>query len=583
MEANSQSLGDLMSSVATAAQQPGVSVVSMSWGFTEGQDVLAADEAAYDPDLTTPAGHQPVAFVASTGDFGSADPEYPAFSPNVVAVGGTTLNLNGDSSYNSETGWGYYSNGAGAFIGSGGGVSLYEPQPSYQAAVQSTGFRTTPDVSFVADPNTGAWIADTYNLPGDNPWEVVGGTSLSAPSWAGLLAVADQGRVAAGESTLSSDGGTTAQQALYSAPAGAFNSITSGTNGAYSAAAGYNLVTGLGTPVAGQLIPSLVAYNGTSAVNATATPGQGGSGSGSGNTNVVFNVFNALTAGTSMGHGMAGGGSQSAASGGTTRVPVSPIVSGPSTTDITRDRAPLAGTAGNPVDVASAGSLPGIPAALAFADSNAYPIAGAGQVLQGLALPRRRRSPPRSRETPAARSALAATAMTSCLAATAATSRSAASARQPPRQRPPALPVRLTRSRPETLPPAPAISAPPSWRSSPRWTRPTMCRGMPSRTGRPEANRPLACAESRNSMTATSQPHSRARFASGSAPCHPPGIHVASRSPKAVPINSGRSNSTARRTVSRLAAPAPRDRRRPRASAMTPRRANPSTSSWRRS
>ena len=98
-----------MAGVATAASQPGVSVVSMSWGFAEGQAVFASDEAAYDSVLTFPG----VTFVASTGDYGAADPEYPAFSPNVVAVGGTSLSLNADSSYNSETGWGYYSELAG--------------------------------------------------------------------------------------------------------------------------------------------------------------------------------------------------------------------------------------------------------------------------------------------------------------------------------------------------------------------------------------------------------------------------------------------------------------------------------------
>ena len=158
VEANSQSLSDLMASVVTAANQPGVSVVSMSWGFAEGQAVFAQDEALYDGDFTTPAGHQGVTFVASTGDYGTADPEYPAFSPNVVAVGGTSLYLNADNSYNSETGWGYFSNSAGTLIGSGGGTSLYEPEPTYQQGVQSTGFRSTPDVSFVADPGTGAWI-----------------------------------------------------------------------------------------------------------------------------------------------------------------------------------------------------------------------------------------------------------------------------------------------------------------------------------------------------------------------------------------------------------------------------------------
>jgi hypothetical protein len=294
VEANSQSLADLMASVATAAQQPGVSVVSMSWGFPEGQAVLAQDEALYDADLTTPAGHTPVTFVASTGDYGTNDPEYPSFSPNVVAVGGTSLYLNADNSYKNETGWGYFSSQFNAFIGSGGGASLYEPQPAYQAGVQSTGFRTTPDVSFVADPGTGAWIADPYNLPADNPWEVVGGTSLSAPAWAGLMALADQGRVATGEATLSSNGGVSAQQGLYHLSAADFNEITSGTNGGYTATAGYNLVTGLGTPVASRLVPDLIAFQQSSPVNATVQAAGGASGSG-GATADSFNVFNALS------------------------------------------------------------------------------------------------------------------------------------------------------------------------------------------------------------------------------------------------------------------------------------------------
>ena len=204
VEANSQSLSDLMAGVATAASQPGVSVVSMSWGFAEGQAVFAQDEATYDPVFDVPG----VTFVASTGDYGAADPEYPAFSPNVVAVGGTTLTLNGDGSYNSETGWGYQSASLGTFIGSGGGISLYEPEPSYQQGVQSTGDRTTPDVSLDADPATGAWVADLYNLPTDDPFEEVGGTSLSAPAWAGLLLLVNQARAEASQPALDSTGPT---------------------------------------------------------------------------------------------------------------------------------------------------------------------------------------------------------------------------------------------------------------------------------------------------------------------------------------------------------------------------------------
>jgi subtilase family serine protease len=255
-----------MASVATAARQPGVSVVSMSWGFPEGQAVFAADEAAYDTVFNVSG----VTFVASTGDYGAADPEYPAFSPNVVAVGGTSLTLSADGSYDSETGWGYDSSSAGAFIGSGGGLSLYEPEPAYQQGVQSTGSRTTPDVSLVADPGTGAWIADPYNLDPSNPFEIVGGTSLSAPAWAGLVALVDQGRAAAGNSPLNSTSPTDTQQALYDLPQSDFNAITSGTNG-YTATAGYNLVTGLGTPVTNLLVPDLIAYQGAGATNSGST------------------------------------------------------------------------------------------------------------------------------------------------------------------------------------------------------------------------------------------------------------------------------------------------------------------------
>ncbi len=257
VEANSQSLSDLMAAVATAASRPGVSVVSMSWGFAEGQSVLAADEATYDGVFNVPG----VTFVASTGDHGAAAPQYPAFSPNVVAVGGTSLTINADGSYNSETGFGYQSTALGTFIGSGGGISLYEPEPAYQEGVQSTGRRTIPDVALVADPATGAWIADPYKLPGDDPFEVAGGTSLSAPCWAGLVALANQGRGAADEPTLDSSSPTDTLQALYSLPQSDYNIIGSGSNG-YAAAAGYNLVTGLGSPVADLLVPDLVAYQG---------------------------------------------------------------------------------------------------------------------------------------------------------------------------------------------------------------------------------------------------------------------------------------------------------------------------------
>ncbi len=272
----------------------------MSWGFPEGQSVFAADEANYDSVFNVPG----VTFLASTGDYGVSDPQYPAFSPNVVAVGGTTLNLNADNSYNSETGWGYYSDSLGTSIGSGGGLSLYEPEPSYQEGVQSTGSRTTPDVSMVADPATGAWIADPYNLSADSPFEVVGGTSLSAPAFAGLVALVNQGRAAAGEATLNSSSPTETQQALYSLPQADYNSITTGSNG-YTANAGYNLVTGLGTPVANLLVPDLIDYQGPGTSYAGPTVGYlqdatlaGTWVGGGGATSNTFSVFNAITLGS---------------------------------------------------------------------------------------------------------------------------------------------------------------------------------------------------------------------------------------------------------------------------------------------
>ena len=151
----------------------------------------------------------------------------------------------------------------------------------------------------VADPATGAWIADPYNLDPSSPFEVVGGTSLSSPAWAGLVALVNQGRVAAGESTLNSSGPTEAQQALYSLPQSDYNVISSGNNG-YSANPGYNLVTGLGTPVANRLVPDLVAYQGpgTTYSGPTVGPLQDATLSNTGTTGGgamdVFSVFDAL-------------------------------------------------------------------------------------------------------------------------------------------------------------------------------------------------------------------------------------------------------------------------------------------------
>jgi hypothetical protein len=257
------SLNDLFAGAKTAAGLPGVSVVSMSFTAADpnGTPVEFSGENVFDSNFTTPYGHQGVTFLGSTGDLGSPG-GYPAYSPNVVAVGGTTLALNPlDNSITSETGWSRGSDTFNPVGASGGGTSQFEPEPPYQQNAQSTGNRTIPDVAFDADPNSGVAIYDSYNNGSTNPWEQIGGTSLSAPCWAGLIAIVNQGRALAGSATLNSSlNPTQTMSALYNLPAADFHDITNGSNGDFSAGPGYDEVTGLGTPVANLLVADLVAY-----------------------------------------------------------------------------------------------------------------------------------------------------------------------------------------------------------------------------------------------------------------------------------------------------------------------------------
>src|SRR5271157_3127944 len=197
VEAPSATLSGLLSAVNYARYQPGVSVVSMSWGTTE-----FWGESAYDSIFTTPAGHAGVTFVAASGDSGAWDgPMYPAVSPNVLAVGGTSLTLAANSTYGSETGW---SESTGGFSGFDSDWQIYEPEPTYQtatlqAAGLSYGVRASPDVSFNADPNTGVAVYDSIPYSDQSGWFQIGGTSAAAPAWAALVAIADQGLTAGGK------------------------------------------------------------------------------------------------------------------------------------------------------------------------------------------------------------------------------------------------------------------------------------------------------------------------------------------------------------------------------------------------
>jgi subtilase family serine protease len=245
VEANSGRDGDLYPAALEAASTSGVSVVSMS--YTRVELGLDPDEEGY---YTTPTGHSGVTFVAAAGD--SAGPNHPANSVNVVGVGGTSLTLGANNAYQSETVW---NNQYGT---TGGGTSQYEPEPDYQSAVQNTGFRTTPDVAYDADPLTGFEIYVTVN--GVSEKGSIGGTSAGAPQWAALFAIADQGRALNGLDSLDGPSQTLPMlYALVGTPlySQAFHDITTGTNGEYSAGSGYDETTGLGSPQANVLVQYL--------------------------------------------------------------------------------------------------------------------------------------------------------------------------------------------------------------------------------------------------------------------------------------------------------------------------------------
>jgi hypothetical protein len=248
---------DLTAAVNWARQQPGVSVVSMSWGSQE-----TAGDHAYDSIFTTPAGHAGVTFVASSGDSSAwTNPqrtqvgvEWPASDPTVLSVGGTSLQVTSSGGYLGELAW----------TGGGGGYSRVYGEPSYQRGVQNTGVRTVPDVSYDADPNTGVPI---YSSSAGG-WLVTGGTSAAAPQWAGLVALADQGRALVGLGPL--DGASQTIPSLYRFPSD-LRDVTSGSNG-FSATRGYDLATGLGTPIAVKIVGDLAFHAISSNVTASSVP-----------------------------------------------------------------------------------------------------------------------------------------------------------------------------------------------------------------------------------------------------------------------------------------------------------------------
>ena len=250
VEAASNSMVNLLAGVDKAVSL-GANVVSMSWGGAESSGEIANDNHFSVAN---------VAFVASSGDSG-APAQYPAVSPYVVGVGGTSLTLDVKNNITAETGW----------PSSGGGISAYEPRPSYQPTTYTNGSTTgivltnrgEPDVAYDADLNSGISVFDTFGYTPLNSnttatgWFRCSGTSCGAPQWAAIIALADQIRTGSGAGQLSS---TAVLNALY-ANSGDFRDIVSGTSTGtpnYTAGSGYDLVTGLGSPRVPLVVTSLV-------------------------------------------------------------------------------------------------------------------------------------------------------------------------------------------------------------------------------------------------------------------------------------------------------------------------------------
>lgn len=244
-------------------------IISQSWATTEntlfttqpGLKVLHNFEAFYKE-----ADSKGFTIFASSGDSGVANPDvngniypfptvnYPASSPYVTAVGGTSLFADTQGNYQGENGW----------SGSGGGVSQYFKEPAYEqglpGSIQQTlnGYRGLPDISYNANPGTAILYYGSF-LPGQSGYYFVGGTSEGSPQWAGIMADADQ---FAGHPL------GLINPALYALGEGSqynslFHDIVTGNNSndgiqGYNAGTGWDFVTGWGSPDAAQLIHALV-------------------------------------------------------------------------------------------------------------------------------------------------------------------------------------------------------------------------------------------------------------------------------------------------------------------------------------
>jgi subtilase family serine protease len=227
VEAKTQSGINLLNAVDYAASQKDVTAISMSWGGPE-----FSDETFYDAHFPSSSD---IAFFASSGDKGSGT-SWPAASPNVIGIGGTSLELTSSGTLIAESAW----------QGSGGGASLYEKEPSYQKTYdipRAGGMRAIPDIAYNADPKSGYSVYATTGsgAKAKGGWYVAGGTSAGAPQWAAIRALGGSASLA--KFYEDKDSSSTLKY---------FRDITSGANGTCKyyceARKRYDYVTGLGTP-----------------------------------------------------------------------------------------------------------------------------------------------------------------------------------------------------------------------------------------------------------------------------------------------------------------------------------------------
>lgn len=288
-----QGFPQMMNAVQYVVDHHLADVISMSLGAGEGTfngtaSLLNLRKALIDAQTNH------VTVLASSGDGGTSNAlktptknpnlipypsvGWPASDPLVTAVGGTYLCTNpvtgigvdsADPPSNCQSNPGVREVG---WIDSGGGYSIIFPRPAFQntlppgstyvgssvgAPGPNSNMRGVPDVAFQASSRTGTLVYDSV----DGGWFIVGGTSCSAPQWAGLIAIADQ--------IAGSDLGYI-NPALYQIAnnpvkyAADFFDVTVGNNQTtsipgYSASPGWDAVTGLGTPNAANLLPDLAA------------------------------------------------------------------------------------------------------------------------------------------------------------------------------------------------------------------------------------------------------------------------------------------------------------------------------------